>query len=317
MQESVKQDRDKYIGGSDISTIMGINPFKKRFTLLREKCGLQTDDFNGNIYTEFGQAIEPKIREWINITGGHNFVEGKHFHPLYFNGKECEDISCRIHTDGEEDDTILEIKSTSHIYETVDEYKAYLVQLLYYMAKEHKRYGLLGVYERPETFDLNNVVFDADRLTLFPISIENYGTLISEIESAVEKFLEDREKMLENPFITEEELMPKDIAYFAQNMLYLEEKLKEYESIKKEYEAQKQSLYDAMNKQGIPSWRTEHGILLTVVAPIVATTETKTVFDADKFSEEHPRLYKKYSSEETVTKSGRKGYIKITYPKGE
>lgn len=37
MQETVKQDRDKYIGGSDIPVIMNLSPYKTRFDLLLEK----------------------------------------------------------------------------------------------------------------------------------------------------------------------------------------------------------------------------------------------------------------------------------------
>ena len=37
MQETVKQDRDKYIGGSDIPIIMNLSPFKRRYDLLLEK----------------------------------------------------------------------------------------------------------------------------------------------------------------------------------------------------------------------------------------------------------------------------------------
>ena len=63
MQDTVKQDRDKYIGGSDIPAIMGISQFKTRYQLLREKAGLEQDTFTGNKYTEYGNIMEPKIRK--------------------------------------------------------------------------------------------------------------------------------------------------------------------------------------------------------------------------------------------------------------
>ena len=62
MQETVKQDRDKYIGGSDIPVIMNLSPFKSRFDLLLEKAGYKEDTFEGNVYTEYGNKLEPKIR---------------------------------------------------------------------------------------------------------------------------------------------------------------------------------------------------------------------------------------------------------------
>ena len=68
MQESVKQDREKYIGGSDIPVIMNISPYKSRFDLLLEKAGYKTDMFEGNIYTEYGNQLEPAIRDYINMS---------------------------------------------------------------------------------------------------------------------------------------------------------------------------------------------------------------------------------------------------------
>ena len=47
-------NRDKYIGGSDISAIMGISPFKTRWEVLQEKAGLLESEFTGNKYTEYG-----------------------------------------------------------------------------------------------------------------------------------------------------------------------------------------------------------------------------------------------------------------------
>ena len=66
MQKSVNEDRDKYIGGSDIPIIMGISPFKTRFDLLLEKAGLKENDFTGNEYTEYGNVMESKIRDYVN-----------------------------------------------------------------------------------------------------------------------------------------------------------------------------------------------------------------------------------------------------------
>ena len=54
---NVEKDRELWLGGSEISTIMGLNPFQKRWDLLREKVGIYTNDFKGNDYTEYGNAL--------------------------------------------------------------------------------------------------------------------------------------------------------------------------------------------------------------------------------------------------------------------
>ena len=116
--QDVRIDRNLYIGGSDIPIIMGISPFKKRFDLLLEKAGLKENDFEGNQYTEYGNILEPKIRDYINSKEKLSFYEDK---------KVNGDIRC--HVDGYNGkDTILEIKTTSQVHNSVNEYKVYLCQ---------------------------------------------------------------------------------------------------------------------------------------------------------------------------------------------
>ena len=56
------------IGGSDIPTLLEINPFKDLYTLLLEKCKYKNVDFEDNDYTEYGKKIEPLIRDYLNST---------------------------------------------------------------------------------------------------------------------------------------------------------------------------------------------------------------------------------------------------------
>ena len=299
MQKSVKQDREKYIGGSDIPIIMGISPFKTRYELLLEKAGLQEDNFEGNEYTEYGNIMEPKIREYINRTFDKNFIEGKHI-----NG----DIRC--HTDGEDKDCVLEIKTTSQIHKKVDDYKAYLAQLLFYMQETKKCFGYLAVYERPDDFDEK---FDEGRLHVYRIDIEDYKILLEQINEAVNQFRTDLQKLKENPLLTEEDLMPYDIVSISNKILLLEERLKEYKKIEEEQNDLKSKLKELMENNNIDSWTTLNGTKIT----LVADGEDKEVlkFNEQKFKEENDDLYKKYL--ETKIQKSKKGYIRITIPKGE
>ena len=54
--DTVRDERWRYIGGSDIAAIMGISPFKTRFQLLQEKAQIVEPDFKGNEYIEIGRA---------------------------------------------------------------------------------------------------------------------------------------------------------------------------------------------------------------------------------------------------------------------
>ena len=306
MQETVKQDRDKYIGGSDIPVIMNLSPFKSRFDLLLEKAGYKANDFEGNVYTEYGNIMEPKIRAAINAEIKEPFAEGKHIREA----EADEIIGVRIHTDGENSDSILEIKTTSQVYEDIDDYKIYLVQLLFYMVNTGKPYGLLAVYNRPD--DLSEE-FDADRLQLFNISLEPYKKLCEEIGEACERFIEDLQKVKDNPFITEEELLPTEITDITARIIAFETQIDYLKSIEKKIKADKERLKDAMQACGVKSWTTPNGYKITLIPD--GEDEVKKKFNESKLKETDPDTYNKYL-EDTIVK-GRSGYVKITAPKAK
>lgn len=295
--QAVTVDREKYIGGSDIPIIMGISSFKSRFDLLLEKAGLKENDFTGNEYTEYGNIMEPKIRAYINETTGRNFVEGKHIEG---------DVRC--HTDGEDETSILEIKTTSQIHSTLEEYKVYLVQLLFYMYHTKKEYGMLAVYERPSDF---NTEFDKSRLTIYQIGIGSYDDLLEDINNAVDKFRIDLVKVKNNPFITEEELLPVDLTELSNKVIALENQLAEMKLIEQQSKDLKSQLKNAMEKAGTKTWETPNGIKIT----LVPDGEDKVVkkFNEKLFKENNLDLWDEYS--EDVTQKGKTGYVRITLPK--
>ena len=192
MQTSVRQDRHLYIGASDIPCIMGISPFKTRFDLLLEKAQLVVNEFEGNEYTEYGNIMEPKIRNYLNQFEDEPLIEGKFVKGIK-----------RVHTDGENSIKIVEIKTTSKIYKTLRKYKIYMVQLLFAMMLEEKRFGKLAVYKRPKDFDTN---FNKDFLQTFDFEIDEFKDWVEEIEIAVKEFLVDLDKVKNNPLIEEYEL---------------------------------------------------------------------------------------------------------------
>ena len=298
MQDTVKQDRERFIGGSDIPVIMNISPFKTRFNLLLEKAGYKRDTFEGNIYTEYGNTLEPKIREYINKDLDVKFIEGKHTREA----APDEIIGVRIHTDGERLNNncfeILEIKTTSNIYESLEDYKLYLVQLLFYMINTSARYGRLAVYERPD--DLSED-FDPERLQVWAIDIGDYINLVDEIKRSVTLFIEDLKKVYDNPFITEEELLPCEIPDIVSKIVNLEYQL--------EYE--KDRLKSAMIASGRKTLSTSGGYTVSYVAG--GEDSVKPKFNEKRFKEANPDLYSEYLEDKIV--KGREGYIKISKPK--
>ena len=301
--QNVTIDREKYVGGSDIPAVMGISPFKKRFDLLLEKAQLKENDFQGNEYTEYGNALEPKIRDYINESEKKPFLEDKVIK---------DDL--RYHSDGFNGKCVLEIKTTSKLHDDVNEYKVYLVQLLFGMQMHEVKKGKLAVYARPEDF---NEEFDASRLSIYDIDIKNYKDLLEDINIAVDQFRKDLAKLKENPFLTEEDLQPNEVIELSNKVIAFEQQLASYKLLEEQYKAVKEELYKAMQDYQIKKWTTNNGVQITRVDGSEDSTVTVSKFNEGKFKEEHQDLYESYVEEVQQTKKGRAGYLKITLPKGE
>ena len=251
--QDVTKDRDKYIGGSDIAAILNISKFKTRWQPLKEKAGVEEPSFTGNVYTEYGNELEPKIRAYINDQCSTNFVEGK-----IINGY------LRYHADGVDYDKgmVLEIKTTSRIHEDVKDYDYYLCQLLMGIEMYGYENGILAVYERPKDFDEE---FDSNRLTLYDIKKSDYSAYIEHIKEEVERFRSDWMRLMENPFTTEEEFQPKEIVEIADKVFILESQIEIYKAIEKEYKDAKESLKAGMEKYNIKTWTRPSGTKITLV----------------------------------------------------
>lgn len=313
MQESVSKDREKFIGGSDIPIIMELSPFKSRFDLLLEKAGYKKNDFEGNVFTEYGNVMESKIREHINSGFISSFVEGKHIMdvPKAWN-EHPNGMRIRCHTDGECDDWILEIKTTSQTYDNVDDYQIYLVQILFYMYMTNKEHGMLAVYKRPDDRD---ETFNPDNLQTFEIHLGDYTDLLIDIKQAVSRFLDDLQKVKSNPFIREDELLPTEIPEITKRIIAFEQQVSRMKELEKKIKDEKDRLKLAMERAGVKKWETPNGYKITLIPDAEDKTVTEEFFNAERFMAEHPELVEQYMETKTSIKSGKKGYVRITAPK--
>ena len=296
----VSQDRDKYIGGSDLPVICGISKFKSRYQLLLEKAGLAEDTFGGNRYTEYGHYIEPFIRDHINLTYNTQFVPNR-----VING----DIRC--HTDGFNGACVLEIKSTSDIYSTVDGYKVYLVQLVKYMEQNEVEKGILAVYERPENLSRE---FDAKRLQVFEIRSEDYRTLLDYVNREIDKFRNDLARLKENPLLSEQDFLPVSpgMVTLTNKILAFEKQLSDMKDIENQLKEAKKQLYSEMLKHGVKSWELPNGTKLSRVDEVPGKTKTVTEFDSESFKTDNPGLFQKYLRKVEKQTNGRAGYVRLT-----
>jgi len=170
--DNVTKNRESFIGGSDIPTILGINKYKKQDELALEKAGLVEREFITNQYIQFGNILEPQIRDYINAVNQTNFVE-----ETYID----EEKAIRSNVDGidKEENVLLEIK-THGANPTM---KVYEVQMQLYMYQSGATHGWLALYQRPKDFDIE---FDRNNLRI--VEIERDEELIQDILNKVEAF---------------------------------------------------------------------------------------------------------------------------------
>lgn len=296
----VSIDRDKYIGGSDIPAILGISKFVSRWQLLLQKAGLEERSFAGNRFTEYGHIIEPQIRNYINVIYKTNFVPNR-----VING----DI--RYHSDGFNGEKVLEVKSTSDIYSSVDGYKVYLVQLLKGMEENGVEEGILAVYHRPE--DLNPV-FDPQRLQIFGVVKDDYRNLLNHVNREIDKFRADLKRLKENPLLSEQDFLPigNGLIALSNKVVQFENQLAAMKEIENQLKEAKKALYHEMLKHDVKSWTSPNGTKITRVDEVPGKTKKVAELDVESFKRECPATFERYCRMVEKKTNGKAGFVRIT-----
>lgn len=272
---NVVQHRDKWVGGSDVPAILGISKYKTQFQLAKEKTGIEPSEFKGNEYTEYGNVLEPQIRDYINAINNTNFVPDTRID---------REKGIRSNTDGydAENQLILEIKT----HGKTPDIKSYEAQMQLYMWHFGVKFGWLALYERPENFDIE---FDADRLQIEVINRDD--EYVQKILDAIETFWIRCEYLKDNPEMTEQEFMAigqNEISIVAKQVEKLELQIASFKQLEEQYKAMKNKLYQLMEEYDIKKWETDR-VVITRVLP-----GKRKSFDSTRFKKEHPELAQQY-----------------------
>ena len=308
---NVTVDRHKYIGGSDLPTILGLNAKygKSIYDFAREKAGIIPSTFNGNQFTKYGQKMEPVIRDYINSLYGVNYLEDTIIDS---------DRGYRGNTDGIDrgaDVPILEIKTFGEELDV--EY--YTAQCQFYMETFNQDACLLVGYKRPKDFytgvdyDLENddsyfnLEFDENNIVIHTIYRD--PKLWEKIEERIIAFKNAVAELRNSHEMTEEEFNKlfygDDLVIMTNKVAMLETQLNSFKDIEKEYKKVKEDLYKIFEDKGIISFDTGT-MKITKVAP---TSYDTVSIDTAKLKEENEEIYNKYKVTKTTN---RKGYILIT-----
>ena len=296
-KDTVTYHRERWIGGSDLSAIMGLSPFKTRWDLLQEKAEIKPIEQISNPYIEYGNTLEPLVRDYINEKYCRDFEPAVKI-----------DGDLRGNCDGIDEGGLLEIKTTSHVYDTLDGYKGYLVQILFYMKIFNVQHAILAVYHRNEDFSTD---FDPSRLQVIPIDIKDHLDTMDEVEQAITLFRKDLIALKENPLLCEEDFMPNEIVEVTGKIIELENQLAAYKQMEAELKEFKSKLKVAMEEYGIKTWRLYDGTKITLV-PDGEDKEVEEI-DLKALQKDHPELFGERSKYvKRKLKKARSGHVRIT-----
>ena len=316
MNPNVTIDRHKYIGGSDLPSILGLNAKygKNVFDFAKEKAGVIPNTFTGNQFTKYGQVLEPIIRDFINSVHEANYVEDTIID---------EQRHYRGNTDGIDRNAAIPIIEIKTFGDTLD-IDYYEPQCQFYMETFNVDAVLLVGYKRPSNFysgvDYNlenddsffNFEFDENRLEQHVI--HRNKELWNKIENRITAFQEAVTLIKEGRIQTETDFNSTfygvDLITKSAEIIRLENQLVDFKKIEADYKKMKEDLYKLFDERGILSFDT--GVVkITKVAP--TSYETVSI-DSAKLESELPDIYEKYKVRKTTNK---KGYILITQKKEE
>ena len=308
---NVTVDRHKYVGGSDLPTILGLNAKygKSIYDFAREKAGIIPNTFNGNQFTKYGQLMEPTIRDYINSVHGCHYVEDTVIDlPRAYRGN-CDGI------DREAEIPLLEVKTFGEELDV--EY--YTPQCQFYMETFNLPAVRLVGYKRPSDFYTGidyelenddayfNIEFDENNLYEYVIYRDT--KMWAKIEERIKAFQNAVSELRKSNEMTEDEFNKlfygNDLVTTTNKVAILEDKLAAIKQIEDEYKKAKEELYKIFEEKGIISFDTPK-MKITKVAP--TSYETVSI-DTKKLKEENEELYEKYK---VVKTTNRKGYILIT-----
>jgi len=308
---NVTIDRNKYVGGSDLPSILGLNAKygTSVFEFAKQKAGIIPNPFKGNQFTKYGQVMEPVIRDYINAKYQVNYLEDTIVDS---------ERGYRGNTDGIDrnaDIPILEVKTFGDELDV--EY--YAPQCQFYMETFDVDAVRLVGYKRPADFytgmdyDLENddsyfnYEFDDNRLVEHVIKRDK--KLWEKIEERIIAFKNAVNELKANNDMSEDDFnnifYGNDLVALSNKVAVLENTLASYKNIEKEYKDVKEQLYKVFEDKGLIS--VDFGnTKITKVAP---TSYDTVSIDTAKLKDEEPNIYEKYK---TVKTTNRKGYVLIT-----
>lgn len=293
------REKQKGIGGSDVATILGLNPYKTAFTLWLEKTGqIEPPNLSGNQAIEWGNILEPVIREKFAKETGfevfeNNWVMQHELHDFMVANIDGEVIDPQFK--GERG--VLEIKTAGERMKdqwTDGPPHHYMLQIQHYLAVLDYSYAYVAVLISGQTFKY------------FLIERDDY--VIHQVIQAENEFMEMVEKNIA-PEISGHKAdteylagaFPEDNGEIGELDGDLEAFALRYSTVQKQIKALQEEADYIKNK--IKLQAKDFRILKSDMIKINMPTIKKVSFNTKQFELDHPDLYEKYKNKETNYRS--------------
>lgn len=185
----IEKDRNLYIGGSDLPSIMKLNTQygKSLIQFAKEKLKIIPTEFKGNEYTRYGHLIEPLVRNYICSAFEYDFREDSIIDNKRMYRGNCDGID-------KKKKMLLEIKT----FGSKLDIKMYEPQCQFYMELFDIEECLLVGYKRPKEFysgtdyelENDNCYFDIsfEESNIVVYKIKRDREMFNKIEKEIDKF---------------------------------------------------------------------------------------------------------------------------------
>lgn len=176
---NVETNRDLYIGGSDLPSILRLNAQygTSLMQFAKEKLKIIPTAFQGNEYTRYGQFMEPFVRNYINEMFNYNFKEDSIIDKTRMYRGNCDGLD-KIKK------TLLEVKT----FGSKLDIKLYEPQCQFYMELFDVEECLLVGYKRPREF-YGGISYDIEKdAEYFDLTFDESNIVIYKIKRDREMF---------------------------------------------------------------------------------------------------------------------------------
>lgn len=277
--------RSKGIGGSEITSVLGLNPYQTPYALWEVKTG-RAGSFDGNKFTKAGNYLEPVVAQMFEDETGMKLYGGgdNHFcHPVHTFCIGTPDRFVAL-KDG---DAVLEIKTTQKAPQKEDIPLNWYFQNLWYQGITGKRKGFIAWLSRGVDFDWIEIDFNEE---IFNEIVEQAATFWNV-------------NVLQNvppPPIRKEDIL-KIVSKVGGTLEVDEEVARWHSQIKentakiKELETANEALIEAIQLQMM-----ENETVTWMGAKLFSwKQQSRTIIDAARLKAEKPELFEQYKKETT------------------